>query len=102
MGALGVVTGVGGGRFDPNGTLTREQAATMLARLAEAVGKPLAAQAPTFADNAAIASWAFDAVGQMQASGVMGGVGNNTFAPQVSYSREQSILTMLRLYESVK
>lgn len=102
MGALSVVTGVGGGRFDPNGTLTREQAATMLARLAEAVGKPLAAQAPTFTDNAAIASWAFDAVGQMQASGVMGGVGNNTFAPQVSYSREQSILTMLRLYESVK
>lgn len=102
MGALGVVTGVGGGRFDPDGTLTREQAATMLARLAEALGKPLTAQAPTFADNSSIASWAFDAVGQMQASGVMGGVGNNTFAPQVSYSREQSILTMLRLYESVK
>lgn len=56
MGALGVVTGVGGGRFDPDGTLTREQAATMLARLAEALGKPLTAQAPTFADNSSIAS----------------------------------------------
>lgn len=102
MGALGIVTGVGSGKFNPGGTLTREQAATMLSRLAEAVGKPLPAQAPTFADNGSVSSWAFDAVGQMQASGVMGGVGNNTFAPQDSYSREQSIITMLRLYEAVK
>ena len=102
MGALGIVTGVGGGKFNPDGTLTREQAATMLSRLAEAVGKPLPAQAPTFADNASVSSWAFDAVGQMQASGIMGGVGSNTFAPQGSYSREQSIITMLRLYEAVK
>ena len=63
MGALGIVTGVGGGKFNPDGTLTREQAATMLSRLAEAVGKPLPAQAPTFADNASVSSWAFDAVG---------------------------------------
>lgn len=102
MGALGIVTGVGGGKFNPDGTLTREQAATMLSRLAEAVGKPLPAQAPTFADNASVSSWAFDAVGQMQASGIMGGVGSNTFAPQNSYSREQSIITMLRLYDTVK
>ena len=102
MAGLGVVNGVGGGRFDANGTLTREQAATMLSRLAEAMGKPLTAQAPTFADNASISSWAADAVGQMQGSGVMGGVGNNTFSPQGSYTREQSIVTMLRLYEIVK
>ena len=102
MGALGIVTGVGGGKFNPGGTLTREQAATMLSRLAEAVGKPLPAQAPTFADNGSVSSWAFDAVGRMQASGIMGGVGSNTLAPQGSYSREQSIITMLRLYEAVK
>lgn len=102
MAALGVVSGVGNGKFDPNGTLTREQAAAMLARLAEAVGKPLTAQVPTFADNASISAWASGAVGQMQGSGVMSGVGNNNFAPQDSYTREQSISTMLRLYELVK
>lgn len=102
MAGLGVVNGVGSGRFDANGTLTREQAATMLSRLAEVMGKPLTAQAPTFADNASISSWAADAVGQMQGSGVMGGVGNNTFSPQGSYTREQSIVTTLRLYEIVK
>ena len=102
MAGLGVVTGVGEGRFDPDGTLTREQAATMLSRLAAAMGRPLTAQAPTFADSAAVSTWAVDAVGQMQGSGIMGGVGDNVFDPQGSYSREQSMLTMLRLYESVK
>ena len=39
---------------------------------------------------------------QVVTVGIMGGVGSNTFAPQSSYSREQSIITMLRLYEAVK
>ena len=102
MAGLGVVTGVGEGRFDPDGLLTREQAAAMLARLSDAMGEPLAAQAPTFTDSAAVSSWALDAVGRMQGSGVMGGVGGNAFDPQGSYSREQSMVTMLRLYERVK
>ena len=99
MGGLGVVQGVGGGNFNPNGTITREQAAVMLARLAYAIGQPLPASAPTFADNAQLSSWAVDGVGQMQAAGIMGGVGNNNFAPQGQYTREQSIVTMMRLFD---
>lgn len=102
MGGLGIVSGVGGDRFDPNGTLTREQAATMLARLAEAVGEPLPAQMATFADRAQISSWAAAAVGQVQGGGIMGGVGNNRFDPTGLYSREQSMITLLRLYELLK
>lgn len=102
MGGLGIVSGVGGDRFDPNGTLTREQAATMLARLAEAVGEPLPAQMATFADRAQISSWAAAAVGQVQGVGIMGGVGNNRFDPTGLYSREQSMITLLRLYELLK
>ena len=88
MGALEVVTGVGGGRFEPNGTLTREQAATMLARLAAAMGSPMTAQTPAFADNASISTWAFDAVGQVLGGGVMSGGSNNMFLPKESYTRE--------------
>jgi hypothetical protein len=40
--------------------------------------------------------------GQMQATGIMGGVGNNTFAPKDPYTREQSIITIMRLYDVVK
>jgi len=98
-GYLGIVNGVGNGNFNPNGQLTREQAAVMLARLANVIGQPLPQSAPTFADNAQISSWAFDAVGQAQAVGIMGGVGDNRFAPSGDYTREQSIVTILRLFE---
>lgn len=102
MAALGVVNGVGDGKFEPNGQLTRQAAATMLSRLADALDKPLTEQAPTFADNASIAGWAYDAVGQMQATGVMNGVGDNAFAPNDDYTREASIVTIMRLYDIVK
>jgi len=99
MGGLGVVMGVGDGNFAPNRTITRQEAAVLLARLAYAIGQPLPASAPTFADNASIAEWAVDGVGQMQAAGIMGGVGDNTFAPSGTYTREQSIVATLRLFD---
>ena len=102
MAALGVVNGVGDNRFDPDASLTRQEAATMLARLAAAMEKPLDVQDSTFADIDSVASWALEAVGQMQASGVMNGTGNNMFSPTDPYERQQSIVTMMRLYELVK
>ena len=96
---LGVITGTGDGRFDPEGQLTREQAATILSRLAQAMGVELPSAAPTFTDNASIGSWAAEAVGQMQQNGIMGGVGDNKFGPQGTYSFEQSLVTLMRLYD---
>jgi hypothetical protein len=102
MAYIGVVSGVGNSKFDPNTKITREQAAAMLARLANAIGKPFAKIAPTFADNGQISSWAFEYVGQIQAALIMNGVGDNRFAPQNPYTREQSIITILRLFAAVK
>ena len=102
MAALRVVNGMGDNKFDPNAGLTREQAATMLSRLAAVIGKPLTQAAAEFNDNADVSPWAIEAVGQMQATGIMGGVGNNTFEPKSPYTREQSIVTILRLYDVVK
>ena len=99
---IGVVLGVGNNRFAPNETLTREQAAVMLARLADAIGRPLPNNAPTFVDNHLIADWALAATGRVQAVGIMGGVGNNRFAPQDTYTREQSIVTIMRLFDFVR
>ena len=102
MAYLAVVNGVGEKKFAPGEKLTREQAATMLSRLANAMGKPLDGQAATFADSDSASVWAAESIGQMQATGVMSGVGNNTFAPKSDYTREQSIITMTRLFEIVK
>ena len=99
---IGVVSGVGNNRFAPGDTLTREQAAAMLARLAAAVNSPLKMQSATFNDNGSISSWALDAVGQCQAAGIMGGTGENTFSPKGAYQRQQSIATILRMYHYLK
>ena len=102
MAGLGVVNGVGDGKFDPNASLTRQEAAAMLARLANVMEKPLTSGTASFADNTSISSWAVEAVGQVQASGIMNGVEGNRFAPADPYTREQSIVTMLRLYDFVR
>lgn len=99
MAALGVVNGTGEGKFSPGNNLTREQAATMLSRLAAALGCPFGQAAPDFTDNTLVSSWAFDAVGQVQSSGIMNGVGGGRFSPKGSYTREQSIITMVRMME---
>ena len=102
MGAVGVVAGTGNGNFSPDQKLTREQAATMLSRLANIIDHPMPDLAPTFADNANISEWAVDAVGHVQAAGIMSGVGNNTFSPLADYTREQSIITIMRMFDFVK
>ena len=87
--------------FDPNATLSREQAATMLSRLAYIIEVPLPVQEAKFADNSSISSWALEPVGQVQAVGIMQGVGNDRFAPKEPYTKEQSIITIIRLYDYI-
>lgn len=101
LAAVGVVSGVGNNLFDPHEGLTREQAAAMLSRLADAVGKPLPKQTAKFFDYFGISEWARESVGQVQAAGIMGGVGDDLFAPKWAYTREQSIITMIRLWNVV-
>ena len=95
--ALGIVNGRGDGRFDPHGAITREEAAKMLGVTAEKLGRTLRGS-HTYADAAQIAAFAVPYVGCVTAADVMGGVGGNTFHPKGNYTREQAIVTMLRLY----
>ena len=96
--AIGIVSGVGGNRFAPNDLITREQAAAMLARLADTIGRPLPKMAASFSDNSRVSTWAIESVGQMQAAGIMQGVDVDIFAPEDLYTREQSIVTIMRMY----
>ena len=101
---LGIVNGTGDGKFSPNGSLTREQAATMLSRAANVLGIKSTGSAVTFADEDGISGWAVDSVRfistlvSSEDSKVMGGVGDNKFSPKGSYTTEQSILTVYRMF----
>ncbi|NCE65946.1 hypothetical protein D1159_15505 [Pseudoflavonifractor sp. 524-17] len=97
MAGLGIVTGIGNGKFNPDGLLTREAAAVILVRLSAALGNPPAQAAPNFTDNNSISGWAVEPVGQCQAAGIMGETGGGRFQPQGTYTREQSIVTLMRI-----
>jgi len=99
---IGIITGTGNNNFSPNMQFSREQAAVIITRLAEAIGQPLPIFTATFADNADISSWARAQTGQVQSAGIMEGVSGNRFNPQGTFTREQSIITMLRLFDYLR
>lgn len=90
----GLMNGVGGGRFEPDGQLTRAQLVTVLYR---AAGEPdTGKQVNPFTDVADDA-WYTKAVIWAANNGIVNGVAKNTFAPDDSITREQ-IATMLYRY----
>ncbi len=104
---LGVVNGVGGGRFAPELPVTRQEAAVMLARAAELLGLRVEGAEKQFSDRDEFADWAKDGIGTITritggGTPVMRGVSADRFAAKGAYTREQAILTMLRLYRAAK
>ena len=98
LASLNVVSGIGGGLFNPAGSITRQEAATMLTRAAKAMGGPEVDSGANFSDRDSIAVWASDAVEYVSGASVMNGTGSG-FEPLGLYTREQTIATVLRLYK---
>ncbi|MEK4248059.1 S-layer homology domain-containing protein [Paenibacillus sp. FSL W7-1287] len=96
----GIINGTGQGKFSPDNVITREQAATLLLNVYKYLGGELqpAAQA-AFADQGKVASWAISSVNQAAKLSIMGGVSDTLFDPKGKYSHEQTIVTLLRLYQ---
>ena len=93
---LGIAGGIGDGLFNPDGLITREQAAVMVANTMRILGIGATSQAaPLYTDNAAIAAWAQASVAFVSNRGIMGSTGNNAFQPKGQYTREQAVVTFL-------
>ncbi len=98
----GIVNGVGDGRFDPNGELTREQLATMLYRAWTVLGDAAPAVGlGGYADAGDVSTWAEDAVSALANAGIMKGTSEIILSPQDPCTVEQSILLVYRLYQQV-
>ena len=114
--AAGITTGTSENTFEPDLLLSREQAATMLARTyaksMNTEAKP-EGKAEVFADDSDISDWAKDSVYFMVENGIINGIGDNRFAPKnttdeqeaefyANSTREQSVAISVRMYEKFK
>jgi len=72
----GIVNGVGNNKFNPNGTISRQEAATMVARAAKTLGLNTAVDDAAellslYTDGGSVKSWAKDAVAYCCESGIL-------------------------------
>ena len=106
LGSVGIISGYDDGSFRPKNSITREEAAMLLYKTAKYMKydnfyEDYKLSGYAYADDENIGGWAKEAVYQMNNAQIMTGVGEDKFAPKDSYTNEQSIATILRLYDAV-
>ncbi len=98
----GIVNGVGDGKFDPNGNITREQLATILYRYSILNGMDVTVEgdASAFVDAADVSNYAKDAVNWAVAKGLINGIktedGTILLSPGSYTTRAQVAAILLR------
>ena len=90
--STGYISGYSLSEFGPNDYITREQAASILARVQYL--KNNSAGTDKFSDNNSLSSWAVEAVGATSEAGFISGYVDGSFRPQKSLTRAEAI-TML-------
>lgn len=101
----GIVNGVGHGKFDPDGELTREQMAAILYRYAEGRDLDVTARGDLsgFADASTVSDYAKDAMQWAVAEGLISGMKNSgrlVLAPSGSATRAQVATILMRFIEN--
>ena len=102
----GVVSGIGGSRFDPSGFVTREQTAEILYNYAHSKGYDVSARADltAFPDAGSVSGWAEEALSWANAAGLINGTvrdGQTILDPQGSASRAQVAMILMNYVEHV-
>ncbi len=96
----GVANGVGGGRFDPDSPVTREQLAMFLCNYLGYVGmysSPEGGAIDGFDDVSSVSVWAKDAMNWAVENGIMGGY-NNNLTPGDTATRAQ-LAKMIMMFD---
>ena len=94
---LGILNGKSDTVFDPNGLLTRQEAATILYRTAKVLGVDFSYSESSYGDSGSVADWAIEGIGYVTTKGIMNGTGNNMFEPQGTYTYQQAYITVYRM-----
>ncbi len=100
---LGIVSGGGDNKFEPDRAITREEMAVMLYNYTKATGYtlPKSVEKLTFTDNGSISTGAKEAVSALQQAGIAAGTGNKLFNPQSTATRGEAAVILRNLVESL-
>jgi hypothetical protein len=93
----GIVNGTSETTFEPNGTVTREQIATMLYRYAGNNAQADASALDAFVDGAQVSDWAVPAMAWAVEEGYMNGKGANDLQPQATATRAEIATLAVRV-----
>ena len=98
-----IVAGIGGGLYDPDSNVTREQFAVMLYKYARFKGYDLTAigDLTQFPDAGSISSWAETALSWANGKGLINGHENGTIDPKGSTIRAQAASIMANFDQNV-
>ncbi len=98
----GIVGGVGNGKFDPDGNVTREQLATILYRYCNSIGIDTSARADlsAFPDAGKVSAYAEDALSWAVAVGLVTGTqeGSKTYLDPLGNATRAQVATILMRY----
>lgn len=98
----GIINGTDNNNFAPNDFLTREEAARILMYTGIYMGVPLEkTDKYIYNDINEISDWAKEAVGILYHNNIMKGI-EGDFLPKEIFTREQSIISVYRLYKKFK
>jgi len=102
----GIVRGVGEGRFDPDGGITREQIAAILMRYADHLGRDVSGRSPldAFPDGGSVSKYARDAVSWALDGAIVRGVRTDEgdrLNPRAGATRAEVATMIMRFAERV-
>ncbi len=94
----GIVNGVGNGKFDPSGTITREQLVTMIYRYCDMKVYDISCRADLsgYSDSGKVSSYAADSFEWAVGTGIISGMDEDTLSPKTGATREQFAVILRR------
>ncbi len=100
--SLGIISGTGDGNFLPDSNINRQEAAKILINTYSFLkDPPSSASEKPYTDYDKISDWAKPYVNMASSLSLMKGLDDGSFSPFGTYTKEQGIVTFVRLYETI-
>lgn len=102
---LGLITGKEPGKFDPNGSITRQEMAVVLYRaltLSNGLETVQNGVLDRFSDKGKVPTYAIKAIEQLISQNILNGVSATRFAPQGDVTKAQAVVAIMRLLDGLE